>query len=333
MNQKKLTPAPLQQMITGFWISKTLSVATELEIFTKISQGLTTVDKIAKNLNIHPRPIEMLLNACTALELLQKKGEQYINNPLANEFLIKEKPSYFGDMIVWYGNELYKSWSGLKESILKNKPQVEHEKRLFVKNPVIAKAMTRAMHNNAIGPAIALSHKFDFSKYKKLLDLGGGSGAYSIVITKKFPNLTAIVQDLATVCEVAKSYVKNAGLEEQISTIEGDFMEIDLPQVDVVLLGQLLHSYSNEESKVILQKAYNCLLPGGKGIVVDFVLNDEKTGPLFPTLFSLNMLLRSDQGQSYSEKEFYSWLSEIGFVKIKTIELTGPVKAIIGEKP
>lgn len=332
-HQKRLTPAPLQKMITGFWISKTLSVATELEIFTKVAHGLTTVDDITKALDTHYRPVEMLLNACTALELLRKEGRQYSNTHLAEEFLVKGKPRYFGDMILWFGNQLYTTWGGLKESILENKPQEEHERKLFVRDHQTAKAMTKAMHNNALGPAMALVHKFDFSPYNKLLDLGGGSGAYAVTITKTFSNVKTVMQDLPVVCEVAQEFIKTAGLEGRISTLAGNFFDIDLPGADVVLLAQLLHSYSVEECKIILQKVHECLRHKGKVIIVDFVLANEKTEPLFAALFSLNMLLRSDEGQAYSEMEIRSWLQETGFVKVETIELIGPVKAVIAEKP
>lgn len=332
MNPKKLTPAPLQQMINGFWISKVLSVATELEIFTKIDSGLTTIDTIAKSINAHLRPTEMLLNACVALELLQKKDKHYVNSPLAETFLVKGKECYFGDSITWHGNQLYDTWGNLKESILDNKPQVKDTTRLFLEKPEIARAMTNAMHNNAIGPARALAQKFDFSHFSKLLDIGGGSGAYSIIIAKSFSNIEAVVQDLKPVCDIAKKFVKNSGVENRVQTLSGDFFKIELPKADIVLLCQLLHSYNEKGCCVILQKAYDCLLSKGKIIIVDFFLNEDKTGPLFSTLFSLNMLLRSRRGMAYSEVEVCSLLDKTGFKHIENIDLAGPVKAIHAEK-
>lgn len=332
MSKARITPAPIQKMITGFWVTKTLSVAVELGIFTKVRDGLRTVDDIADAIHAEARPTELLLDACASLDFLIKSGGEYTNAPLADAFLVKGKPQYFGDIVLWHGNELYDSWAGLKDSVLSNQPQNAPVRELFSNDPATAAAMTRAMHNNAIGPATALCCKFDFSPYKMLLDIGGGSGAYPIVISKKYGHIHSVVQDLPVVCGVAKEFIGAQGLQERISTMPGDFFDVDLPSADIALLAQVLHSYSMEENNTILVKAYECLPRGGKVIVVDFLLNEEKTSPLFPALFSLNMLLRSAHGRAYSYVEIRSMVKEAGFTSATILELVGPVKAIIADK-
>lgn len=330
-----ITPEPIMKIITGAWLTQTLYVAADLGIFTKIAEGKNTIEKVANDLNIEKRPAEMLLNACVALDLLVKNGEEYENTPVADKFLIKNKPTYYGDMVAIFGmseSDEWNSWVNLKEAILTNSPVTSGlSKRM--EDIEKAKRFTKAMHNNAMGPAIVLSKKFDFSKFTKLLDLGGGSGAFPIILTKEYPNLIATVFELPNVCSVAKDFIEKANAESKVSTIVGDFVKDEFPRdYDIVLLSQIIHSFSAEENKRLLKKVYDYLPSNGVIIINEFLLNEEKTGPLFPALFALNMLAATEGGDTYTEKEVKGWLEEAGFENLETIKLAGPISSIIAKK-
>lgn len=330
---KKLTPEPIREIAQGLWESRILSAAYELEIFTKISQGYNTVGKLASVLKIEKRPAEMLANACVALGILTKEKNRYHNTPLSEQFLVKGKPSYYGDFLFMFGGDWsYQDWGKLTEAILENKPmgQVIKERAKDLKK---AKIFTKAMHNNALSPARALAKKVDFSSFKRLLDLGGGSGAYGIVLVKKYPNLRVTVFELPKVCRLADKFIKEARAEDRIETKIGDFFKDELPEgFDVVLLSQILHSFGPAKNQQLLKKVYQILPKRGMVIVNDFLLDEQKTGPKWATLFALNMLLQSKKGNSYTEAEIKSWLRETGFSKFKTVPLTGPHVAILGTK-
>ncbi|MCH7567923.1 MAG: methyltransferase domain-containing protein [Nanoarchaeota archaeon] len=322
---KELSKDSLLNITTNTWTRKTLVVAVELEIFAKIQKGIDTVQKIAEELNTNIKPIERLLNACVALGFLEKEGEIYKNTPSSEKLLVKESPSFYGDYILLC-DKLDKNWDHLKESILKGEP-LEHT-RVNFEDPIF----TRAMHNSALDPANVLSEELDLSSYKNLLDLGGGSGAYSIILTNKNKNLKATILELPKVCEVANEYIQKLGDKSRINTLSGDYLEDELLQgFDIVLLSQILHSHSVTECKELLKKIYDILPQDGLIIINEFLLNSDKTSPVFPALFSLVMFLET-KGSSYTEEEIKAWLTECNFKDIRILPLLGPHTAIIAKK-
>jgi SAM-dependent methyltransferase len=333
MERQEITPAPLMKMVQGSWVAKAIAVATELEVFTLLNKnGPLTLEEAAERLNIDTRPTEMLLNACVSLELLAKQDGKYLNTPVTDKFLVKGMPSYFGDMIIHLGVERYEAFSNLKQAVLRNEPVCFGIDDLAT-NPERAKEFTRAMHNNSIGPGIALSNLIDFSKFRLLLDLGGGSGGCAIMITKKYPNLKAIVFDYAPVCEVADECIERMSTSSNVTTCSGDYWTDELPEgADVVLLGNILHHYDEDKNEILLQKIYDYLPKAGMVIIVDFLLDDNKTGPVTSTLFALNMLL-SQKGRTYSGKEVSEMRQDLGFVDVKSqISLAGPQSVVYGIK-
>jgi ubiquinone/menaquinone biosynthesis C-methylase UbiE len=329
--EEKITPEPIMKIMWGKWSSRALHTAVDLEIFTKISEGANTIEKVSNELNIEKRPAEILLNACTALNLLTKEGEEYKNTQEAEKFLVKGKPSYYGDMVLMLGSG-FENWENLKQVILTNSPSSEKGLAKRMEDPKQAEIFTKAMHNNAVGPAMLLSKKFDFSRFKKLLDLGGGSGAFSIILTKEYTNLEATVFELPNVCKVAERYIQEAKAE-RVKTFSGNFLKDEFPENhDIVLLSQIIHSWGAEENKTLLKKVYESLPKEGVIIINEFLLNKDKTGPLFPALFALNMLNGSENGNAYTAEEIKSWLEETGFQYLETIKLTGPISSIISKK-
>lgn len=220
-------------MLTGFWVSKTLMAAVELDVFTKLEGRMqVAANELQKLLGMEPRPAEVFASALVSLGLLEAKDGKFSNSPMAGAFLAKQGPSYMGDFVRMMDERLYKGWGMLAWSLANNKP-VDAMKggageSLFdeaKQNRGIEEMQKfiHAMHGISIGPATALARAFDFSKYKKMLDIGGGSGAYSIYAVKDNPGMTATVADLAPVCPVAEEYVARYGLAGRIKTLPLDF--------------------------------------------------------------------------------------------------------------
>ena len=189
------------------------------------------------------------------------------------------------------------------------------------------------MISEGIDTAKEMAGKIDLSGRKKLLDIGGGSGAYSITLTQKYPDLHAVIYELPNVAKVAEGYIKEAHAN-RVKTMDGDFHTDDLPAgYDTALISQILHSYSPETCRTIIAKAYNTLSDGGLLIINEFLLDDDKAGPEYAALFSLNMLLESrGKGSSYTFAEISNWLTEAGFKNIEKVSLAGPHVAIAAEK-
>lgn len=331
--EKPITPDPIMRMVNGLWLSQTLTVSVELEIYSKIANGMDTIEKIAKSLNAEHRPIEALLNACVALELLEKENKIYKNTKISNTFLVKNKPKYYGDFIVMLSERSFITWKTLKESILANYPQEETLEEAFQRDPDFGFLFTKAMHNNAVAPASKLASLIDFTPYKRVLDLGGGSGIYPIMLAKKYPNIKAIVFDFPSVCAVAQEYIEKFGVTSQVSTMGGNFFKTELPKdFDVIILAHILHGYSPEECKKIIEISNQALVKGGLIIIIDFYLNNDKTSPLYPALFALNMIVGSKAGKAYTFNEVTDLLKAASFHDIEIKPLTGPISLIMARK-
>jgi 3-hydroxy-5-methyl-1-naphthoate 3-O-methyltransferase len=225
---RAFSPVPLMQLTTGFWTFKTLAAAHELDMFTRLSgTDGTTSDELAAELGVDRRPAEMLLTGCAALGLLGKHGAAYANSPLAEEFLVRGKPYYFGGWVAMMDHRLYPGWGKLTEAIRTNRPTTwdpQRQQSFFDGvDPELLTVLWEAMHSLSTFTARSLGTAVDLSTHSRLLDVGGGSGVYDIELCRLYPNLTATVYDLPDIAEFAAGKVKDAGLSERIATVTGDF--------------------------------------------------------------------------------------------------------------
>lgn len=329
MTRQAVSLEPLLRMITGFWVTKAVTVATDLELFTLVSSKGMVLSEIAKALDIKQRPAKMLLNACVALGLLRKEKGLYKNTFLAQAYLVKGKPHYIGGLIHMLGNGLYQNWGELKEITIRNRPVATE-----IERPRDIRGFIEAMHGLGMVQAEKLVNLIDFSGVKTLLDMGGGSGAYSLVLAKQYPHLKAVVYDFPEVCDIAQGFIRKFKLKSRVSVNPGNLLVDNVPQkFDAVILSQVLHEHSPRDCLLILRKAYQVLNRGGKLIVNESLLNDEETGPVLPALFSLNMLVHTHQGSSYSGKRIKGWLQKIGFKGINVQPSQSLLSMVIAQKP
>jgi len=336
-----VSPVPLMQLSTSFWAFKTLAAAHELDLFTRLSAGEgMTIEEVAGEYGIDTRPAEMLLTGCAALGLLGKAGERYTNTALADEYLVKGKPYYFGGFVEMLDKRLYAGWGKLVEAIRTNRPTTwdpATQKSLFEgEDPAMLELFWGAMHSLSTFTARALGEAVDFSPFERLLDVGGGSGAYDIELCKRYPQLRATVHDLPFVGEIAARKVEESGLSQRIQTVGGDFFaDPALPEGhDVILLSMILHDWNEEHNREILRKCYDALPSGGGIVISELLVNDEKTGPPPAALMSLNMLIETE-GRNYTPAEYSSWLDETGFIDTRTVwfDAPGANGAVTARKP
>jgi precorrin-6B methylase 2 len=328
MATRELTAIPLMQMISGFWASKTLATAVELDLFTQLSGRGVDIRELSQLLELHPRPAEMLLTGCASLGLLEKRGERYHNSPLSEEFLVRGKPYYFGGVITLLDRRLYLPWNRLPEAIKTNRAQTWGDQpgifEAMSANPEEQRIFTEGMHSFSVQSGEAVAAAFDFLPYAHLLDVGGGSGAYCIEAARRYPHLRATVFDLPAALEIAREKIAEAAFADRITTHPGDFFTEALPKgADVVLLSMILHDWTPEKNRVILTRCFDALPSGGAVIVSELMMNDEKTGPASAALMSLNMLIETE-GRNYTWAEYTEWLKEVGFREIQRVPVVSP---------
>jgi hypothetical protein len=214
------------------------------------------------------------------------------------------------------------SWSRLDESVLSGGPvrtparyQDETARRDFL----------MGMFNLAMGLAPVVSETVDLSGCRRLLDLGGGPGTYSVFFCRTHPNLRAVVYDLETTRPFAEETIGRFGLSDRIGFQSGDFVggEID-GRYDCVWMSHILHGEGPSTCRSLIEKVVGALEPGGIAMIHDFILDDTRDGPLFPALFSLNMLLGTRNGQAYSDAQIRGMMTGAGLKNIRKIAIDSP---------
>jgi SAM-dependent methyltransferase len=267
------------------------------------------------------------LNVLVSLKLLEKHDGIYANTPVAARFLVEGSPDSARAAQLHTAN-LWRRWSKLTDAVCTG-TAVESGRDNGWVNSFIA-----AMDHTARGRARAVAQAVEWNGEKRMLDLGGGSGAYSIAFVKAATALHSEIVDLPEVLPITQEHIRHAGLTDRISTRAGDMLSVPLEPAayDVVLLSAICHMYSPEENRQLFDRAYAALAPHGRLIISDFILDADKTSPRFGTLFALNMLVGTRAGASYSEPEYEEWLKAAGFADSKRVRIPGPVNLMIATK-
>jgi len=321
----------LIQAGSGYWLPATLHAAAELELFDVLRDAALTAAEVAEQCQADPRATAMLLDALAAAELLMKSGQRYVNSTATREHLCRDRDGYLGD-ILRHHQLLVPSWNRLAEAVRRGQPV---RTRAGQEEPARREAFLRGMHNLASALAPQLAASLDLSRCSRMLDLGGGPGTYSVHFCLAHPQLHATLFDLPTTAPVAAENIHRFGLEGRIRFVAGDFTRDALPQgFDLAWLSHILHGESPESAQLVLNRAAAALTSGGRLVVHEFILDDDRAAPLFPALFSLNMLLGSNGGQAYSEGELRSMLDRAGLRNIRRLPLPapGPSGLLTGER-
>ncbi len=188
-------------------------------------------------------------------------------------------------------------------------------------------------HRNALERAPLVVEAVGARDVTRMLDVGGGSGAYSIAFAGANPELRADILDLPTVAPIAQRHIARAGLSERVKTREGDLRKDDYGSgYNLVFLSAICHMLGPDENLAVLGKCHTALAKGGRVVIQDFILENDKTAPLNAALFSLNMLVGTERGSSYSEKEYSGWLRDAGFSEVRRVRLPGPTGLMIGRR-
>jgi (2Fe-2S) ferredoxin/ubiquinone/menaquinone biosynthesis C-methylase UbiE len=317
-------PDELAQSIRGFQESRVILTALELDLFTAIGSGATAAQAAAAA-GTDARATEMLLNALASLDLVRKDGAVFHNAPVAARFLAAGSPES-ARMAMMHTARLWHRWSGLTECVRTGTATPDE------RGAEGTEAFIAAMHNNARLRAAQLAQAIAAGA-NRMLDVGGGSGAYAIAFAKANPQLRAEVFDQPAVLAIAERHIREAGLEERISTRVGDLRTDEFGgSYDLVLISAICHMLGAEENRDLLARVCRALVKGGRVVIQDFLLRADKTGPRACALFSLNMLVNTRGGASYSEDEYTAWLREAGFGDVRRVPLAGPAGVLVGRR-
>ena len=317
--EQEWSAGKLLSISSYYWRSSTVHAGVKLDIFTGIGNGRLTAAELSNKMAASQRGVEMLLNALTALGLLEHDDDLYQNTAFAREHLVKGEPGYLG-YIIMHHFHLVDSWAQLHAAVVQGTPV---EKRSHGEE-IERQSFQMGMFNLAMAIAPALAAEIDLDGRHHLLDLGGGPGTHAIHFCLANPDLQATVFDRATTEPFFRETTRKFGMDKRMDFMAGDFnVDPIAGSYDVVWLSQILHSNTFEECQALIEKTVSILEPGGMILIHDFFLNDTMDGPLFPALFSLNMLL-NNHGRSYSEREVREMMGKAGVQNIKRLDFRAP---------
>lgn len=342
MSQAELDPSHIMQVGMGFWPSKTVLSAVELELFTQLGAEAMTGEEIRERLDLHPRAIYDFLDTLVALRFLDRDGEgidgRYRNTNDTAAFLDKRSPSYIGGILEMSNARLYRFWGDLTEALRSGKPQneIKHTgKPMFdelYSDPARLEQFMAAMQGVSLGNFHALAEKFDFSKYETVCDIGGATGQLCTILAARHPHLRCISYDLPVVAPIADKHVAATGMADRVETASGDFFVDPLPAADVITMGLILHDWNLDRKIDLIRAAYDALPERGAFIIIENLIDDARRENAFGLMMSLNMLIEFGDAFDFTGSDFAGWCREVGFREVEIVPLTGPSSAGIAYK-
>jgi 2-polyprenyl-3-methyl-5-hydroxy-6-metoxy-1,4-benzoquinol methylase len=317
------TPEQLEAMAQGFRQSRILFTAYELDLFTAVGQGTATSAEVAARIGAEARATDRLMNALVAIGLLGKAGGVFANTPLGARFLVRGTDDYMSSL--GHAAGLYGRWASLTEAVRAGGTVLER----VTGDAAECDAFIEAMHHRAIKTADRLIAHIDLEGVARVLDVGGGSGVYSMAFCRAGDGLSAVVLDLPEVTPLTRRYVAEGGFAGRIDTADGDYLECDFGAgFDLVFFSAIVHSNAPDENRLLMKKAFAALKPGGRIAVQDFVMDESRVEPAFGAVFALNMLVNTPAGDTFTESEIGGWLTDAGCTNIVRRD-TGPFTAML----
>lgn len=317
----------IHQIARAFQQSRILLTAYELNIFTIIGKGAKSSVEIAQKINADARATDRLLNALCALELLKKEHHLFYNTPTTTRFLVEGQPEFMEGL--GHTVNLWKSWSTLTDAVLKGGSVLN--KNLEERDDKWQTSFIAAMHDRSQVIAPEITKVVDLSKVRRILDIGGGSGAFSMAFVQAKEGITATVFDLPQIIPLTLNYIKNSGLIDKINTIPGDYRIDEFEEgYDLIFLSSIIHINSFEQNENLIRKCVQALNPNGQIVIRDFIMDEDRIHPPYGAIFALNMLVGTEGGDTYTESEVRGWLKAAGVTDISRKDTFDSATLIIG---
>jgi len=322
-------PEDLLQSIRGFQESRVILSAIELDIFTAVGSG-ASAQAIAAGLATDPRATEMLLNALAATGLLTKRDGTFYNSKTSARYLSSGSPDNASEGLM-HTAHLWPRWSTLTGCVRAGTSILERKSDGH--DAEWTRAFIAAMDRNAAERVPHVVRAMGLEGVRRMLDVGGGSGAYSIACARAAKDLQVEIMDLAEVLPITEKYISAAGMSGRIRTRPGDLCTDALGGgFDLVLLSAICHMLDGPQNLDLFKRCHQALAPQGRLVAQDFILDPDKTSPKSAAVFALNMLVGTRAGSSYNAKEYTEWMREAGFQDVKHVRLPGPTGLIIGSR-
>ena len=329
---RRVDTSRLQFMARAYCQSAVLFAALDLELFSHVSRGASTIESLARAMGTSELNAERLVVACLALGLLEKQGDELTNAPDAERYLVSDKKTYAGPWMTFTRPNVGR-WFELTELLREQEPPHRLGLSLDISADE-AREYHRATYSIGMGAGRRFCSQVDLSGRKRLLDLGGGSGAYCINAVQAFEGLEAVVLDLPGVTVAAREFIERNGVEDRVSTLAGDFTTAEFPACDVVLMASNLPMYNEEVIAAVVAKAFAALEPGGEMHLIGEMLSADGCGPLDAALWGLQEVLRHSEGKAHTVTQCLGYFERAGFERVRRDDFVpGVLVRVSGRKP
>ena len=326
----EMRPDELAAVVSGFRQSRLILTAVELGVFTALRGGPRSSDDVASALGTQPRATDRLLNALVAVGLLIKEDGLFSNGETASRHLVRGEKAYMGN--IEHSIHLWEYWSRLTEAVRSG--AVADRVRLTDRGEEWREAFMSAMHYRALGQAPGDVNQIDFHDAVSVLDVGGGTGVYAMAMMKVKRDLRATVFDLPGIVPITRRYIDAAQLADRIDAVPGDYLRDELPAgFDIVFLSAIVHSNSFDENAGLIRKCAAACNPGGRVIVQDFIMDEDRVTPPHGALFAINMLVATEGGDTFTEAEVRQWMEEAGLTDVIRRDTPSGAAQVVGTKP
>jgi ubiquinone/menaquinone biosynthesis C-methylase UbiE len=313
------------EVARGFMAAKHLFAASSIGIFEALAEGPATLAEIAARAGISERAAHISADAMVALGFLDVEQGHYSNGAVAGTFLAGSTPADLRPILRFWDLVSYPAWMRL-EPVLRGRWAPQQL------SPELAEVFSAGVEALTAGPARALAEVYDFTAHRRLLDVGGGTGSITAAIARRYPQIQATVLERAEVVPLAQRRIQAAGLQSRISAVAGDAVQGPYPAGhDVVLIANLIHYYTPEQNRRLLELARAASSEGGRLLLVDFWTDPAHTSPAPAALMAGEFAVLQEHGDVYSGEEVCDWLGRTGWRFLERQPLAGPISVLVAE--
>jgi len=333
MSEQRVNTVRLQRMVRAYRESGALMAAVELGLFTRIARGADTEAALIAALGVEPLNAERIIVACIALGLVERDGDRLKNAPDVARFLVEGERGYAGAWMLFTKPD-WDEWGRLAEHLRRLGPPLSENKTVAGITVEEARRYHRATYSIGMGAGRLFLRQVDLTGRRKIMDIGGGSGAYCINACGKYPSLEAVVLDLPPVVTVAREFIEENGMADRIEARACDFNKDPFPtDADVAVMASNLPMYGREAVAAVVKKAHDALLPGGEMHLIGEALNAARTGPADAALWGLAQTIQASSGLAHSVSEVEDYFAAAGFRDIQTTDFVpGVLTRTVGRK-
>jgi 3-hydroxy-5-methyl-1-naphthoate 3-O-methyltransferase len=327
-----VTPKRIAEFAWAFAAPLVIEAAIRNRVFDTLDSGPKTVEEVYAATGASTRGLTAIMNALCGLELLGKDAhDRYSLTPESETFLVTTKPSFFGGLLLHTSEQLIPSWLQLCKVVQTGKPVHSVNQENF--GAEFFEQFVSDIFPMSYPSAQALAAALHVGK-EHVLDLAAGSGVWGIALAQSGPDVRVTALDWPDVLPITRKTVARFGLDDRFSFIAGDLDSANFGSgYTIATLGHILHSEGEERSRRLLATTFKALAPGGTIAIAEFLVDQDRKGPITPLYFAVNMLVNTDQGDTWSFEEISQWLREVGFVNPRRLDCPGPSPLILATRP